>query len=240
MEWTNETIARLQELWQQGLSTAEIGRQLNITKNAVVGKAHRLGLPARPSPIRAGGRPGKSSVVSREKLVKTSTKAASPRKVNTPVEPSIPEKKTVLSQPSAPKPAHTAQPTSKPSTPDSAKSAPSAPSAAPHSRSVRSTPTPVKATSVPVTTAKAATAMPPKVSAAEKALTDKELRPLLKPLNVDSGIKRGPSCCWPFGDPGTPEFKFCGAKPVPGKPYCAEHCAVAYVKLRDRRDHSGN
>ncbi|WP_264812479.1 GcrA family cell cycle regulator, partial [Gluconacetobacter sacchari] len=52
MEWTEETIARLRALWQQGLSTAEIGRQLSVTKNAVVGKAHRLGLEARPSPIR--------------------------------------------------------------------------------------------------------------------------------------------------------------------------------------------
>lgn len=52
MDWTEENVARLRELWEQGLSTAEIGRQLNVTKNAVVGKAHRLGLKARPSPIR--------------------------------------------------------------------------------------------------------------------------------------------------------------------------------------------
>jgi len=52
MEWNEELISRLRALWQEGLSTAEIGRQLEITKNAVVGKAHRLGLPPRPSPIR--------------------------------------------------------------------------------------------------------------------------------------------------------------------------------------------
>ncbi len=52
MEWTDEIVARLRELWGKGLSTAEIGRQLNVTKNAVVGKAHRLGLKGRPSPIR--------------------------------------------------------------------------------------------------------------------------------------------------------------------------------------------
>ncbi len=52
MEWTEEAIARLRALWAEGLSTAEIGRRLNISKNAVVGKAHRLNLPARPSPIR--------------------------------------------------------------------------------------------------------------------------------------------------------------------------------------------
>jgi GcrA cell cycle regulator len=52
MDWTAETIERLRALWAEGHSTAEIGRRMGITKNAVVGKAHRLNLPARPSPIR--------------------------------------------------------------------------------------------------------------------------------------------------------------------------------------------
>src|SRR5487761_2566271 len=52
MEWNEETIARLRGLWAEGLSTAEIGRRMGVSKNAVVGKAHRLNLPARPSPIR--------------------------------------------------------------------------------------------------------------------------------------------------------------------------------------------
>ncbi len=52
MEWTEELIARLRALWDEGHSTAGIGRILGISKNAVVGKAHRLNLPARPSPIR--------------------------------------------------------------------------------------------------------------------------------------------------------------------------------------------
>lgn len=42
----------LSKLWHEGISTAEIGRRLKISKNAVIGKAHRWGLPARPSPIR--------------------------------------------------------------------------------------------------------------------------------------------------------------------------------------------
>ena len=52
MEWNEEAITRLRALWDEGLSTAEIGRRMNVSKNAVVGKAHRLGLVARPSPIR--------------------------------------------------------------------------------------------------------------------------------------------------------------------------------------------
>jgi GcrA cell cycle regulator len=66
MEWSEETIQRLRVFWEEGLSTAEIGRRLGMSKNAVVGKAHRLDLPARPSPIRRGGsgtpRPKRPSV----------------------------------------------------------------------------------------------------------------------------------------------------------------------------------
>jgi len=50
--WDEETIRLLRDLWTQGHSTAEIGRRLGVSKNAIVGKAHRLDLDARPSPIR--------------------------------------------------------------------------------------------------------------------------------------------------------------------------------------------
>lgn len=52
MDWTDDAILRLRNLWDEGLSTAEIGRRLGISKNSVVGKAHRLQLSPRPSPIR--------------------------------------------------------------------------------------------------------------------------------------------------------------------------------------------
>jgi GcrA cell cycle regulator len=58
--WTDdpEKIQRLRELWARTeLSTAEIGRRLGVSKNAVVGKARRLDLPGRPSPIRRDGEP---------------------------------------------------------------------------------------------------------------------------------------------------------------------------------------
>jgi GcrA cell cycle regulator len=55
MEWNEDVISRLRDLWAEGHSTAEIGRRLGVSKNAIVGKAHRLDLPARPSPIRRDG-----------------------------------------------------------------------------------------------------------------------------------------------------------------------------------------
>lgn len=57
MEWADETTERLISLWGQGLSTAEIGRRLGVSKNAVIGRAHRIGLTGRPSPIRRNGEP---------------------------------------------------------------------------------------------------------------------------------------------------------------------------------------
>ena len=57
--WLDKDDATLTELWttKPVISTAEIGRRMNKSKNAVVGRSNRLDLPARPSPIRrsAGG-----------------------------------------------------------------------------------------------------------------------------------------------------------------------------------------
>ena len=49
--WTDERIEKLKELWAQGLSISQIGEALGVSRNAIAGKAHRMGLPKRPSPI---------------------------------------------------------------------------------------------------------------------------------------------------------------------------------------------
>ena len=50
--WTDERNDRLRELWATGLSCAKIAARLGgTTRNAVIGKAHRLGLESRQSPI---------------------------------------------------------------------------------------------------------------------------------------------------------------------------------------------
>ena len=129
MSWTDDKIARLRELWKSGLSTAAIGRELDVSKNAVVGKAHRLGLEPRPSPIAAG----------------------SPRKT----------------------------------------------SGAASGRKTR------------------------------------------EPARIADVIDLGPQMCrWPFGDPDDKDFHFCAVAAAPGRPYCEEHCAVAYVTKSGSRDRS--
>jgi GcrA cell cycle regulator len=53
MEWTAETIEALRRLWGDGYSASQIAKELGgISRNAVIGKAHRLKLPPRPSPIK--------------------------------------------------------------------------------------------------------------------------------------------------------------------------------------------
>ena len=49
--WGEEMVQRLRALWAEGHSTAEIGRRMGLSKNAIVGKAHRLQLSPRPDPI---------------------------------------------------------------------------------------------------------------------------------------------------------------------------------------------
>ncbi len=52
MVWDQTTEYLLSELWAEGKTASEIGKQLGVTRNAVIGRAHKLKLPARPSPIK--------------------------------------------------------------------------------------------------------------------------------------------------------------------------------------------
>ena len=53
MGWTDESVEQLRQMWAQGLTANEIAKNLGVTKNAIVGKVHRLCLTARPSPIKS-------------------------------------------------------------------------------------------------------------------------------------------------------------------------------------------
>ena len=56
----DETIARARRLWDQGLSVTAIGRHLGVTRNVIVGIAHRNGFAQKPSPIGNGEANGRA------------------------------------------------------------------------------------------------------------------------------------------------------------------------------------
>ncbi|HTU55017.1 MAG TPA: GcrA family cell cycle regulator [Acetobacteraceae bacterium] len=173
MEWTEELIARLRGLWDEGHSTAEIGRRLGVSKNAVVGKAHRLNLPARPSPIR---RDANSQLPRTRRIARG---------------PTLPPLKAA--------------------------------SLADHGARL--------ASRAPVSPAGAGFAGAP-ASAADRA----GAAPAGSVAPAPRPYARSIACCWPLGEPGTSGFHFCGLDALPGKPYCAQHAQLAYVRVRDRRD----
>ena len=141
-DWNDDNIRRLETLWAEGHSTAEIGRRMGVTNNAIVGKAHRLRLPARPSPIRAGA---ERKECRRPRAPRVTLPGLQPRTM------------------------------------------------------------PTKASHVT------------------------GLQPAPAPWRAPDPMRLGASrCCWPIGDPGTPEFRFCEATNAAGYPYCRDHCAIAY------------
>tara|TARA_B100001248_G_C27102232_1_gene327526 strand:+ start:43 stop:513 length:471 start_codon:yes stop_codon:yes gene_type:complete len=140
MPWDDNNVTKLRELWDQGLPTAQIGKLLGFTKNAVVGKAHRIGLERRPSPIR------------RTAVKPDRKKARSPVMPKLNFETKKEEGATV-----------------------------------------------------------------------NKVAT---FQPSIKNLFVKSDKR----CCeWPVGHPDEIDFHFCGKDRFEDKPYCLDHCAVAYV-----------
>ena len=53
MSWTDERIERLTKMWEGGSTASQIAEELGgVSRNAVIGKAHRLGLKTRPSPVK--------------------------------------------------------------------------------------------------------------------------------------------------------------------------------------------
>lgn len=177
MEWNEDAIAKLRVLWDEGHSTAAIGRRLGVSKNAVVGKAHRLSLPPRPSPIRR-------DAVARPLAARRSVGSTLPPLVNAePRSPTPPRPPTLPRQAVAP-------------------------------RLVGPRPEPARA------------ATEPRPEPAIRVVPPRET----------ARVGRNVECCWPLGDPGTRNFRFCDDPALPGRPYCGTHAALAYVRVRDRRD----
>lgn len=173
-EWTKERIADLTRHWNDGLTTQQIARMMGITKNKVIGKAHRLKLPSRQSPIKRD-----SDMLDRnEQIVDLLTIGY--------------QQKEVAQRLNLPKSAVQSV---------AAKSADAGRQWVPGHRLEPYHPTP----------------------------------PEPKPITRIT-MTRVHECCWPIGDPKTKSFRYCGEPADLGRPYCAEHISIAYVRPYARRE----
>ena len=88
MSWTEERIEHLKKMWQDGATASQIADELGgVSRNAVIGKAHRLGLEARPSPVKPGEEKEKPAA------------AAAPAPKPAPVERGAPKPAATTEQP---------------------------------------------------------------------------------------------------------------------------------------------
>jgi GcrA cell cycle regulator len=212
MSWTDERIDRLKALWTKGMTASQIAEELGgVSRNAVIGKAHRLGLQSRPSPVKANEPAAKAKPAAKP--------AAAPAEAKAPAPAAAPKAKAapVEAQPAAPAPA--APSATKPAATAAEPSQPIVRSIGPGGF-IRQTPSEQQA---PIPPAPPRRLVPAKPSA--------EVADKTSLLDLNEKI-----CKWPMGHPGEPDFHFCGAPANPGFPYCVQHCGVAYQAQMPRRD----
>ncbi|WP_257550133.1 GcrA family cell cycle regulator [Sphingopyxis sp. DBS4] len=205
MSWTDERIEQLRSMWEKGLTASQIADELGgVSRNAVIGKAHRLGLKSRPSPVKAT-----------EKVVKApkpaTPKPAAPVAAPRAAAPAFPRPATpprAEPKPAVePRPAAEADAAEAPPKPD----APRIVSIGPGGF-IRQGPGDQQAPIPPAPPRRLVPAKPSPEIADKTSL-----------LDLNDRI-----CRWPMGHPGEPDFHFCGEAVNPGFPYCVEHCGRAY------------
>lgn len=231
MIWDSETIDRLRRLWDEGHSTAEIGRRLCASKNMIVGKAHRLGLEARPSPILAA----KGGAVSAQHHLVTLEGSTLPPLASDaalpplPLEMGAPPAWTVWCGKLSAVTFNTMR---------RAKHKAECPVA-----SQRTSLRLWECTcGVSQPESKVATARPPAVSKPSAPIIVPG-RPIVRADAPDPEIavaptvfkpRRSEPCCWPIGQGKS--MRYCDNPAEPGRVYCTEHGNRAYVKRRSAHD----
>jgi GcrA cell cycle regulator len=205
LSWTDERIDQLKAMWEKGLTASQIADELGgVSRNAVIGKAHRLGLQSRPSPVKANEAPKKAAPA--RKPVAPAPEAEAPRAA-APVAAPPPPRPAPVAAPAAPAaPAAAAAPSDAP-----AAQQPCIVSVGPGGF-LRQGPGDQQAPIPPAPPRRLVPAKPSAEIAGKTSLLDLTER----------------ICKWPMGHPGEPDFHFCGEAVNPGFPYCVEHCGRAY------------
>lgn len=199
MSWTDQRIDHLKTLWEKGLTASQIADELGgVSRNAVIGKAHRLGLKSRPSPVKAN-EPEKKAVAKKAAPVKPVAIA--------PAKPRVASPAPALAPRSAETPLATGEaPAERP-----ASTMPRIVSIGPGGF-MRQGPGDQQAPIPPAPPRRLVPAKPSPEMATKTSLLDLNER----------------VCRWPMGHPGEADFHFCGDAVNPGFPYCVEHCGRAY------------
>src|SRR5688572_21270917 len=97
MSWTDERIERLKKMWAEGATASQIADELGgVSRSAVIGKAPRLGLDARPSPVKPGEekekKPASAAKPARAEAASKRSAAAAPAEGETVVHPRTPQR----------------------------------------------------------------------------------------------------------------------------------------------------
>jgi len=205
MSWTDERIATLTKMWEGGATASQIAEELGgVSRNAVIGKAHRLGLKSRPSPVKANEEPKAKAPAPGKKKEARPAKAKEKAPDPKPIAPGT-------AKPAAPaKPAAADETPSQP-LPNPAPDMPKIVSVGPGGF-LRQGPGEQQA---PIPPAPPRRLVPAKPSA--------EIAGKTSLLDLSDKV-----CRWPMGHPGEPDFHFCGEPVNPGFPYCVDHCGRAY------------
>ncbi|UUR09271.1 GcrA family cell cycle regulator [Sphingomonas glaciei] len=224
MSWTDERIERLKAMWAEGKTASAIADDLGgVSRNAVIGKAHRLGLDSRPSPVKPGEDKGASAPAAAPapSVAPASERAAPSRVKEKPAIAAILESAAPMPDDDLPA-APAAAPAPAPSTPAPAKTGETVMvyrSIGPGGF-VRQGPGDQQPPIPPAPPRRLMPAKPAPEMADKTGL-----------LDLNDRI-----CKWPMGHPGEPDFHFCGQQANPGYPYCVQHCGVAYQAQLPRRD----
>ncbi len=209
MSWTDERIERLKELWSQGITASQIADELGgVSRNAVIGKAHRLGLQSRPSPVKPNEPEAEAAPAAPPSAAPEAADADMDAEVEAepPAEAEKPQPGgRGAAEESAPAPGQPPQPQIRSIGPGGF---------------IRQGPSDQQAPIPPAPPRRLVPAKPSPEIADKTGL-----------LDLNEKI-----CKWPVGHPGEPDFHFCGKPSNPGFPYCVEHCGVAYQAQLPRRD----
>ena len=212
MSWTDERIDTLKTMWEGGQTASQIAEALGgVSRNAVIGKAHRLGLQARPSPV----------------------KPNEPAPAPAPVAP-----EPVAAAPEADPPFETGTDAGGEPEREAASAAPARPTfTSPFEQRREADPQPVMRSVGPGGFVRQSPGeqQPPSTPAPPRRLVP--AKPSADIAGKTSLLELNDRICkWPLGHPGEPDFHFCGDKVNPGFPYCVAHCGHAYQAQLPRRD----